>query len=248
MNARIDAPRSVSEYALALHDRQWVANHDGNVSMRRDDGFLITPTGISKRVCFPETIVACNAQGTPIGRGRPPSEVALHKGAYEARAAIGAVIHAHPPYASAYALAQRSLSPQMPEVVVSIGPFIPVLPRMLPKDPSAAQVLSQAMRAYDVVLLAGNGVLTVGPDLETAYLRLELIEHYARILSIAESSAGAPAPLTADELDRLVAIRKKAGLHLEAAATVTPARGDVAIAVREVVAEEVRRALKGDPS
>lgn len=232
--------QQVSQYALMLHERGWVANHDGNVSARTQDGkgFVITPTGISKRVCHPDTIVACNAHGQPLGRGRPPSEVQLHVGAYRSREDVTAVIHAHPPYASAFALARRPLtSISMPEVVVSLGPHIPVAPMVLPKATEAADVAASAVSASDVVLLAGNGVLAVGPDLETAFLRTELIEHYAKIVAIMEGGVGAPVALSSDQLDHLMGLRKKAGLHREGAAV------SEASPLRAVVEQEVRRIL-----
>ena len=72
-------PREVSRYSLMLHERGWVANHDGNVSLRGRTGFFITPTAISKRHCTPDSIVKCKKDGTSTRRGtRPPSEVALH--------------------------------------------------------------------------------------------------------------------------------------------------------------------------
>lgn len=238
MNRASNLAKEVSEYSLLLHEQGFVANHDGNVSARSGGGFLITPTAISKRLCTPDTIVTCDAAGKPTSKGRPPSEVALHIGAYEAREDAKAVIHAHPPYASAFALAQVPLGPvTMPEVFVSIGEHIPVVPRFVPKDPNAAGAVGAALAGADVLLLAGNGVLAVGPDLETAYLRLELVEHYAKIVSIQRGGVGEGPPLTASERDALVTLRKKAGLWREA-----PGVSDI---VRNVVAEEVRRALKG---
>ena len=236
--------KAVSSYSLELHARGWVANHDGNVSARtQEGGFLITPTAVSKRRCPPESIVACDANGRPVGRGRPPSEVALHVGVYAARDDVQAVLHAHPPHASAFALARRALEPvSMPEVLVSLGEHIPLMPLVLPKDPEAADHAARAVAYADVALMAGNGALAVGPDLETAFLRLELLEHYCRILGALESSGGRPAPLSTAERDYLVELRKKAGLHREpppAAASTGPAD------LRAVVAEEVRRALGG---
>ncbi|MEQ8272725.1 MAG: class II aldolase/adducin family protein [Deltaproteobacteria bacterium] len=246
--------REVSEYSLLLHAQGFVANHDGNVSLRSRDGFLITPTAVSKRVCTPDTIVACNAAGKPTSRGRPPSEVALHVGAYAAREDAKAIIHAHPPHASAFALAEVPLGPvTMPEVFVSIGEHIPLVPRFLPKDPAAAGAVGAAFAHADVLLLAGNGVIAVGPDLETAYLRVELVEHFARIVSIARGGVGAPPPLADDERAYLTELRKKAGLHrgspapASTAASVSTAASGVD-AVRAVVEQEVRRALAGEKS
>lgn len=239
MSAAPQIRREVAEYSALLWERGWVANHDGNVSSRGGDSdrFLITPTATSKRVCSADTIVECDLSGKPVSRGKPPSEVALHSGAYRARKDVRAVIHAHPPYASAFALARVELGcPAMPEVVVSLGDNIPLVPLLLPKDPATADAIANAMERADVALLAGNGAIAVGPDLETAFLRMELLEHYAKIVAVAKGGVGAPVALDAAQRERLLEMRKAAGLLR------TPQAKPVS-AVRKVVAEEVRRAL-----
>jgi L-fuculose-phosphate aldolase len=208
---------------------------------------LITPTATSKRVCTPDTIVECDLSGKPVSRGKPPSEVAMHAGAYRARRDAKAVIHAHPPYASAFALARVELGcPVMPEIVVSLGETIPLVPLLLPKDPATADAIASALEVADVALLAGNGVIAIGPDLETAYLRLELIEHYAKLLTIAKQNALAPVALDGGQRERLREMRKAAGLaRSTSTSTSTSMRkaDPVRSNVRSVVAEEVRRAL-----
>ncbi|MFO0724643.1 MAG: class II aldolase/adducin family protein [Myxococcota bacterium] len=236
MATAFELKQEIVKYSHLLHARGWVANHDGNVSARlpRNAGFLITPTAISKRDAKPDGIAAVTPAGEPTGKQKPPSEVALHVGAYLARPEIGAVLHAHPPEASAFALAGRAIAPiAMPEVVVSLGASIPLVPLFLPKDPQATAAVQAALQGADVALLAGNGVIAVGADLEQAYLRLELIEHYARILGRALSLGAPPAALSGEALETLVSMRKKAGF-------VVP-KGESGL--RAVVADEVRRAL-----
>lgn len=262
MTSAPELRRRLSAYSLMLAERGWVANHDGNVSVRSGDGFLITPTAVSKRLCTPDSLVLCGADGRPVGRGRPPSEVALHVGALRARGDVGAIVHAHPPYASAFALARRALGPvAMPEVVVSLGAEIPLVPLLLPKDPAAADVIADAVLDADALLLTGNGVLTVGEDLEQAFLRMELVEHYARITSIAQSIGGVVA-LDPASTERMLELRRAAGLGprrpaperpvpapASAAAPSTGASGAaarLAATIRPLVADELRRALKGE--
>lgn len=248
MKTTNELKRLVSEYSIALHARGWVANHDGNVSARTaGGGFLISPTAVSKRRCPPESIVQCDDGGAARSRGRPPSEVALHVGVYRARPKVQAVIHAHPPHASAFALARRPIDPvAMPEIVVSLGQHIPLAPLLLPKDPAAADVAAQIMSTADVALLTGNGVLAVGDDIEQAYLRLELLEHYAQILSIAKCLGGA-VPLEPPAVHRMLQLRAKAGLGPDPGAPPAPDSGQTLNAsLRPIIAEEVRRALGGE--
>lgn len=237
MMSHVQLRREVSRYSTMLHDAGWVANHDGNVSLRETSRFLVTPTSVSKRICAPETIVECGLDGRPIGRGKPPSEVALHVAAYRARDDAHAVIHAHPPYATAFSLVGVPIDPiAMPEVVVSLGPRIPLVPLFVPKDPAVNDALEAALSAADVALLAGNGAIAIGPDLETAYLRMEVLEHYAKILTIARGRVGEPAALSEAAAKKCLDLRKAAGLHREALA-------EESSDMRRVVLEEVRRAL-----
>jgi len=238
----------ISNTSRELHARGWVANHDGNVSHRlpRGAGFLITPTAISKRDTKAEGLAAVSLAGEPTGRQKPPSEVQLHVGAYRARAEVMAVIHAHPPEASAFALAGRSLGPiAMPEVVVSLGAELPLVPLLLPKDPSSAAQVEEALRYADAALLSGNGVITAGVDLEQALLRMELVEHYAKILSRALALGSPVRPLSDDALAKLLDMRAKAGLVVRPQGAPAAAKPKATGALRSIVTEEVRRALGG---
>ena len=248
MTSLHELKRQVSQYSLLLHERGRVANHDGNVSARLPDGgFAITPTAVSKRACPPDSIVVCGADGKPRSRGRPPSEVALHVGAYRARPKVNAVIHAHPPYASAFALARRPLSVAMPEVVVSLGHEIPLAPMALPKDPAVADVAATALSVADAVLLTANGVLVVGEDLEQAYLRCELVEHYARIVSIA-GCIGGVVDLEPAATNKMLELRHKAGLGPKPTAAPSSSASDQSLSgmIRPIVAEEISRVLGGN--
>jgi L-fuculose-phosphate aldolase len=134
----------------------------------------------------------------------------------------------------------------MPEVMVSLGPAIPFVPLHLPKDPEVAGAVEAALAHADVALLAGNGALSVGPDLETAFLRMELLEHYAKILAIARGGVGEPTPLDPDAQARLREARAKAGLRVPPASPTGAGVDADPEHVRRLVAEEVRRALRED--
>ncbi|HME90235.1 MAG TPA: class II aldolase/adducin family protein [Myxococcaceae bacterium] len=197
-----------------LHQNGWVANHDGNLSVRlRGERLLITRTSISKRDVEDASLLVVDMEGKLLeGRGRPFSELELHLAAYRARTEVDAVLHAHPPNATAWGLAGLELGPiAMPEVVVSLGERIPTVPRFLPKDSEGLQRVASLAAQHDAMLLSGNGALTLGVDLTQALLRMELVEHYAKILGTA-LALGPVAPLSREELDALLDARKKAGL------------------------------------
>ena len=197
-----------------LHQMGWVANHDGNISLRlRGDRLLITPTGSSKLDVDDGSLIIVDLNGKVLeGRKKPFSELELHLAAYRARPEIEVVLHAHPPCATAFGLVGLELGPvAMPELVVSLGDRIPTVPRAMPKTPEAVQGVEAAASQVDAMLLAGNGALTLGADLNQALLRMELVEHYAKILTAARQ-LGQVEPLPPADVAKLLEARRKAGL------------------------------------
>ena len=208
----------VARCARELHARGWVANHDGNVSVRDDDGrFVATPTARSKRLIETDDLLIVDRSGKVLrGRHRLFGEWQLHRAVYEARPDVRAVLHAHPPTASGFALAGAELAPiATPEIAVSLGEQIPLLPFAMPGSEALERALAAAAERHDALLLERNGVLALGDDLEQALLRLELVEHYARQLLVARQLGG-PQPLAAEQLAALRQARTKAGLGPEA--------------------------------
>lgn len=211
------AQRAVAEYARLLHERGWVANHDGNVSVRASDKvrFYATPTAWSKRSVAPGDVVVVDAKGKVLsGRNRLFSEWHLHAACYAARPDVNAVLHAHPPAATAFGLARREIGcPALPEIVVSLGARVPLVDYAPPKSDAQDAAVARELTTgdADALLIAANGVVTVGVDLEQAFLRMELVEHYAEILLRTIPLGGAVALPDAD-VKKLLEARTKAGL------------------------------------
>lgn len=200
-----------------LHQMGWVANHDGNVSVRlTGERLLITPTAVSKLNVDESMLLIVDLNGTVLeGRRKAFSELELHLAMYRARPEVECVIHAHPPTATAWGLTGAEIGPlAMPEVVVSLGDRIPTLPRAMPRSVEGVKAVEAAAAKYDALLINGNGVFTQGVDLEQALLRMELVEHVAKILTIARGLGPvAPLdPLDPGDLAKLLEARKKAGL------------------------------------
>lgn len=203
----------IVDYSHRLHARGWVANHDGNVSVRLGAGrYLCTPGATSKAEVTADSLLIVDDAGARIsGRTKPFSEMALHLCVYRARPDVQAVVHAHPAHATALGAAGRALDvPFLPEAVVSLGPDVPLVPLSAPGSAAVAQLQPYAP-LYDVVLIAGNGVLAWGDSLEQAYLRLELCEHLARIFLLAQQAGGVRA-LPEVIMPGLLEARRKAGL------------------------------------
>ncbi len=196
-----------------IHELGWVANHDGNVSVRLSGNrFLCTPTAVSKRDVDADLLIVVDAAGKVLeGRRKPFGELELHLAAYRARPDVQAVLHAHPPHATAFGLLGLELGPvAMPEIVVSLGEQIPLIPRLMPKTDALVKAVEGAAAKADAMLLGGNGALTVADELSLTLLRMELVEHYAKILTVARTLGGTVPELSSSELEPLRAARFKA--------------------------------------
>lgn len=175
------------EIGRRLAERQMVAGADGNLSARLPDGrILITPSGLAKGRLRPDDLVVVDHLGQKLeGSRSASSESAMHLAAYQARPDIGACVHAHPPYATSFAVAGIELPDDiLPEVVVTVGP-VPLTEYAPPGTPAVPESLAPFLPDHDAFLLRSHGLLTLGADLEEAFLRHETIEHFARILHLA---------------------------------------------------------------
>lgn len=193
----------------------WVAANDGNVSVKLDkDVFLATPTGISKSFITPEKIVKIDGKGNVLEglEGyRPSSEIKMHLRCYEEREDVGAVVHAHPPVATGYAVAHKSLdSYNMIETVIALG-SIPVTPYGTPSTYEVPDAIAPYLGEHDAVLLMNHGALTVGADLITAYYRMETLELFAKI-NLTATLLGGPKEISRANIDRLISMRENYGV------------------------------------
>ena len=202
----------IAETSRLLHQYGWVANHDGNVSARDGARFVTTPTATSKRVVHERDLIEVDARGSVMGQGKVFGEIGLHLAVYERRADVHAVIHAHPPYATAVGSAPGNPidRPFIAEAVVSLGPKIPKIPYAQPGDAEKA-ALAPWCELVDAVILGNHGVISWGANVEQALLRMELVEHLAKI-AIAAIPLGGIQPLPDSAIAPLLAARAKANL------------------------------------
>jgi L-fuculose-phosphate aldolase len=191
-----------------LSERGYIAATDGNVSARLTGPggagrILITPSGLHKGFIKEDDIVLCDLSGRLIrGRRKPSSEMLMHLKAYELRPDIGAVVHAHPPLATAFTIAKVSLARcVLPEVVITMG-SIPTTAYATPSTPEGPEVIKDLIRDHDALVLDRHGTLTVGRDLFDAYGKLEKIEHTAQV-TLAARMLGNLTLLSESELAKL---------------------------------------------
>lgn len=189
----------------------WVAANDGNVSAKLEDGtFLATPTGMSKSFITPEKLVHIDKTGKVLDAlegYRPSSEIKMHLRCYEEREDVGAVLHAHPPVATGFAVANIPLDDySMIETVIVLG-SIPVTPYGTPSTQEVPDAIAPYLPEHDAMLLQNHGALTVGADVITAYYRMETLELFAKISLNARLLGGAQ-ELSRENIDRLISMRQ----------------------------------------
>ncbi len=204
------AEKEIIEAGSYLAARHYHAALAGNISFRiSEDRVLCTCHGADKGALTPDDLVLCNMDGSKVqGKGHPTSEFSMHRMAYRERPEVRAVIHAHPPTATAFAAASIPLdSLMLPEMVVYLGP-VALVPYATPGTEELAEQLKICLPGHDGFLLENHGALTVGGDLREATLRMELLEHNARI-TLMIRQIGTPFALSSEEMQSLLEIRKR---------------------------------------
>ena len=200
-----------------LYDRGLIAGQDGNVSVRLSSGhILVTPSGLSKVDVTPDDLVELTAEGEQVTGGpAASSEIGMHLRIYRERPDVRAIVHAHPPIATAFGVVGRDfMDAVLPEVIFHLG-RVPLVPFALPGTPALGDAMAPYLADHDAFLLASHGATTVGPTLRLAHQRMESLEHSARILHAA-SQIGSVALLPAEDIAALRAAREAARAGWEA--------------------------------
>ena len=203
----------IVEIGRRLHARGFVASNDGNISVRLDENRLLTtPKGVSKGFMTPDMMVTTDLQGRKVvGDRSPSSEILMHLAVYELRPEIRAVVHAHPPTATGFAVAGIPLDRAvLAEVVATLG-SVPIAAYGTPSTHQLADAVRQYIKAHDGLLLANHGALTVASELFVAYYKMETIEHFARI-SLVARLLGRERLLSREEVLRLQGLRDMYGI------------------------------------
>lgn len=200
----------ICEVGQLLYQRGYVVANDGNISVRVGDRLLVTPSGVSKGRMEPDMLVLCDLAGEPVpedASGRhPSSEVKMHCRVYRERPDVGAVVHAHPVHATAFAICRRALdAPYLPELIVNFG-SVPVADFAMLSTDEVPESIMPHVHDHEGLLLANHGALAWGRDLWQAFDRMEGIEHTAKIYAQVEALGGGVA-LDDEQVAQLVALR-----------------------------------------
>ncbi len=167
-----------------LYNRQLIAGPEGNVSVRVGDLVLCTPSGKCKGFLSAADLVVVDLAGGVVeGHERPTSELSMHLALYRARQDVAAIVHAHPPFATAFALTGTGLPDGLlSEVELFLGPVVRV-PYRLPGSTALAEQVRRCMPApVSTALLQNHGAVTLGPTLERAWQRMEVLEAACRAI------------------------------------------------------------------
>ena len=193
MNQLAEMRQAVVDTGRQMIGHGLVAGTWGNISMRSPDGeqIAITPSGRPYDQLMPEDIVIINPTGQVLSGRRPSSELALHLAIYRARTDVRAVVHTHSLYATACAVAGKTIPASLEEMVQAVGGPVQVAAYALPGTVELAANAVAALADRSAVLLANHGVAACGPDLTEALLVAELVEKAAHIHVVAEQLGGA---------------------------------------------------------
>jgi L-fuculose-phosphate aldolase len=198
-----------------MYERGWVASTDGNLSVRLDsDRILATPTGICKGVMSPDDAIICDMDGNRLSGSRErTTEMPMHVAVYRERPDIHAVVHAHPPTATGFAVAGKALNQGvMPELIVAFG-SVPLADYGLPGTPALVDGMLPFIPKFNAILLANHGAVAYAEDLNRAFARMESVEHLARVMLVAEMLGG-PKLLPRAEIAKLFESRERYRLQV----------------------------------
>ena len=215
MATEYEIKKQICEIGKRIYNKGMVASNDGNISVKLNDNeFLCTPTGVSKGFMTPEYICKVDANGKVLQAYegfKPSSEIKMHMRVYKERPDVNSVVHAHPLYATSFAIAGIPLTePIMPEAVIALG-CVPIAEYGTPSTEEIPDAVSKYLPYFDAVLLENHGALTFSDSLLNAYHKMESVEFYARLL-YQSKMLGGPKPISEEQVQRLYEIRRKFGM------------------------------------
>ena len=207
----------IVEIGRRMYARGYTASNDGNISVRLDaERLLMTPKSVCKGFMTPEMMCITDLAGRKLQGDRDPSSEALmHLEVYRQRSDVQAVVHAHPPIATGFAVAGIPLDrPVLAEVLTTLG-SVPIAEYATPSTKELPEAVRKYIKAHDGMLLANHGALTVGADLYAAYYKMETIEHFAKI-SLVARLLGRENLIAREEVTRLQGLRGTYGIKAPA--------------------------------
>jgi L-fuculose-phosphate aldolase len=207
--------KEICEIGRRIYNRGMVAANDGNISVKiSDNEILCTPTGVSKGFMTPDMICKVDVNGKVLAANapyKPSSEIKMHLRVYKQRPDVRSVVHAHPMYATSFAIAGMALTqPIMPEAVIALG-CVPLAKYGRPSTEEIPDSIEEFLPYFDAVLLANHGALSWSDSLLAAYMKMESVEFYAQLL-YQSKVLGGPKEFTPEQVEQLYEIRRQFGM------------------------------------
>jgi len=207
----------IVEVGRRMYARGYTASNDGNISVRLGSArLLMTPKSVCKGFMTPDMMCITDLDGRKLQGDRDPSsEMLMHLEVYRQRPDVAAVVHAHPPTATGFAVAGIPLDRAvLAEVIATLG-SIPIAEYATPSTQELPDAVRKYIKAHDGMLLANHGALTVGADLFGAYYKMETVEHFAKI-SLVARMLGRENLIAREEVLRLQELRGTYGINAPA--------------------------------
>ncbi len=209
-----EAKDAILEIGRRMYEKNFVAANDGNISVKVGDATIwCTPTGVSKGFMTEDMLVRMDLDGNVLeGSHRPSSEIKMHLKVYRENPEVGAVVHAHPPAATAHAVAGIPLNRAiLTETVMGIGE-IPLAPYAMPGTEEVPDSIVPYLHTHNGCLLENHGAITWGRDAMEAWMRMESLEYFALIDLYTYGAPGHATVLTRAQIDRLIERRANDGI------------------------------------
>src|SRR5947208_15650453 len=182
----------IVEVGRRMYARGYTASNDGNISVRLGaDRLLMTPKSVCKGFMTPDMMCMTDLEGRKLqGERDPSSEMLMHLEVYRQRPDVQAVVHAHPPTATGFAVAGIPLDRAvLAEVLTTLG-SIPIADYATPSTKELPEAVRKYVKAHDGILLANDGAPTMGTHLFGAYDKMETVEHCAHLSLVARMLGG----------------------------------------------------------
>ena len=202
-----DLINQIIEYGKQAGIKGLTPGISGNISARFDDKIIITSSGSANGFLEPEELSVIDFEGNTIsGNLKPSSEKGLHIAFYMQRQDVNSIFHVHSPYLTAFASAGIPLDEKIsPEIIYCFGE-IPLAGYALPGSKDLIEKTSKYFKDYDVILMKNHGVIVGGKSVKDAYLKLELVEEYAKTIICAKILGGAKI-LEEDDVQKIYSLR-----------------------------------------
>lgn len=210
MTSSYEIKKEICEIGRRIYEKGFVAANDGNISVKvGPNEFYCTPTGVSKGYMTPDMIIRIDGEGKKIeGKLNPSSEIKMHLRVYQERPDVNAVVHAHPPTATAFAVANIPLDKYiLPEAILTVG-TVPICDYGTPSTMEIPDSLAPYIQNHDAFLLQNHGALSVGNTLNKAFFVMDEVEYFAKISFMARQLGGEQ-ELSCEELSKLMDLRVK---------------------------------------